>query len=145
MSLAKKFMKQKMMRQVLISLIPVSLMSIYLFGWRMLLLLAFVTVAGVLSEYGVMYLIQKDKTKVSEAVFVSCLLYTLTPVSYTHLLPTHDYLFSNATTISRDPNWLQATFRATSIDVLNMSSIVRLFPHHVPLPAGNRPLLLPQV
>lgn len=78
MSLAKKFMKQKMMRQVLISLIPVSLMSIYLFGWRMLLLLAFVTVAGVLSEYGVMYLIQKDKTKVSEAVFVSCLLYTLT-------------------------------------------------------------------
>lgn len=78
MSLAKKFMKQKMMRQVLISLIPVSLMSIYLFGWRMLLLLAFVTVAGVLSEYGVMYLIQKEKTKVSEAVFVSCLLYTLT-------------------------------------------------------------------
>lgn len=78
MSLAKKFMKQKMMRHVLIALIPVSLMSIYLFGWRMLLLLAFVTVAGVLSEYGVMYLIQKEKTKVSEAVFVSCLLYTLT-------------------------------------------------------------------
>lgn len=78
MSLLKKFQKQKMMHHVLLSLVPVLLMSIYLFGWRVLLLLAVVTVAGIISEYAILYLINKEKTKVSEAVLVSCVLYVLT-------------------------------------------------------------------
>lgn len=78
MLLAKKFQKQKMMRHVLIALIPAFLMSIYLFGWRVVLLLAAVAIAGIVSEYAVMYLINKEKTKVTEAVFVSCSLFVLT-------------------------------------------------------------------
>lgn len=73
-----QFTKQKMMRTVLISLIPVTLAAIFFFGWRVLLLGAVVTAAAVISEYLVMYTIQKEKTKVSEAVFVSAVLFTLT-------------------------------------------------------------------
>ncbi|MHB8962410.1 MAG: RnfABCDGE type electron transport complex subunit D [Saccharofermentanales bacterium] len=72
------FMKQKMMTKVLISLAPILLFSIWLFGLRTLLLLAVVTVTGILSEYGILRMINGDKTKVSEAVLVSCVLFTLT-------------------------------------------------------------------
>lgn len=73
------FMKQKMMRTVLISLIPIIIFSTYLFGIRVLTLLLVITLTGAIAEY----LWEKHyKNKASEAVFVSCVLYTLTlPVS----------------------------------------------------------------
>ncbi|MDR7870841.1 MAG: RnfABCDGE type electron transport complex subunit D [Tissierellaceae bacterium] len=73
--LAKLFMKQKMMRTVIISLIPIILASIYFFGWRSLILLIVVSFFGVLTEY---LFEKKRKKKVSEAVIVTCVLYTMT-------------------------------------------------------------------
>lgn len=72
------FLKQKMMTRVLISLLPILLLSIYLFGLRTLVLLAVVSITGILCEYGIMRLINGQKAKVSEAVLVTCLLFTLT-------------------------------------------------------------------
>ena len=71
----KHFMKQKMMRTVILSLIPIIIASIYFFGWRALLLLLVVTIAGLATEW---IFEKKYKRKVSEAVFVSCILYTMT-------------------------------------------------------------------
>lgn len=72
---SKYFAKQKMMRTVIISLIPIVIASIYYFGWRALTLLAVVTVFGVGTEW---LFEKKYNRKTSEAVFVSCILYTLT-------------------------------------------------------------------
>lgn len=72
------FLKQKMMTRVLISLLPVLLASVYFFGLRTLVLLSVVTITGIVSEYGIMRLINGEKAKVSEALFVTCLLFTLT-------------------------------------------------------------------
>jgi len=72
---SKNFTKQKMMRTVIISLIPIVFASIYFFGWRTLALLAIVTIAGVGTEW---VFEKKYNRKVSEAVFVSCILYTMT-------------------------------------------------------------------
>jgi Na+-transporting NADH:ubiquinone oxidoreductase subunit B len=71
-------MKQAMMRKMLYSLVPVTLYSIYLFGLRLLALIAITLVFGVLAEYLIMRNINKDKAKVSEAVIVSCVLFALT-------------------------------------------------------------------
>jgi len=73
------FIKQKLMRTVLMSLIPIIIFSTYLFGTRVLVLLATVAVTGTIAEY----LWEKHYgNKASEAVFVTCVLYTLTlPVS----------------------------------------------------------------
>lgn len=71
------FTKQKMMRTVLISLIPVALVSVYFFGWRHLVMGLLVALAGALSEFLVMRSINKDKAKISEAVFVTAALFTL--------------------------------------------------------------------
>lgn len=49
--ISKLFTKQKMMRTVIISTIPLILSSIYFFGWRVFLLLIAVTIFGVLTEY----------------------------------------------------------------------------------------------
>ncbi len=68
------FQKQVIMRRVLIALIPIYLFSIYLYGWRLLLLGVLVFVAGIGTEY----LFEKSrKKKVSEAVLVTCSLYLL--------------------------------------------------------------------
>ncbi len=72
---SKYFIKQKMMRTVIISLIPIICASIYFFGWRTLILLGIVTIAGGATEW---IFEKKYNRKVSEAVFVSCILYTLT-------------------------------------------------------------------
>lgn len=73
--LSKIFMKQKMMRTVITSQIPIILASIYFFGWRSLILLIVITIFGVLTEY----IFEKTrKKKVSEAVLVTCVLYTMT-------------------------------------------------------------------
>lgn len=73
--LSKNFMKQKMMRTVIKSLIPLTIAAVYFYGWRTLLLLAIVTVFGLGTEW---IFAKKYNRKVSEAVFVSCILYTMT-------------------------------------------------------------------
>lgn len=78
MEIKTLFQKQKMMRKVLYSLLPVVIYSVYLFGLRTLTLLAVVVICGVLAEYLIMRGINGKKAKVSEAVLVSCLLFTLT-------------------------------------------------------------------
>lgn len=77
------FTKQKMMRRVLISLVPIYMLAIYLFGWRVILLLGIVTSAGVLTEYLILNYIAREKARVSEAVLVSCSLFVLTLPPYT--------------------------------------------------------------
>jgi Na+-transporting NADH:ubiquinone oxidoreductase subunit B len=72
------FTKQKPMRIVMLSLIPVYIYSVYLFGLRILLLGLIVLLIGTVTEYLIMRNINKDKVRISEAVFVTCLLYTLT-------------------------------------------------------------------
>lgn len=72
---SKYFMNQKMMRTVILSLIPLMISSVYFFGWRTFLLLAVVTLFGVITEY---IFEKRNKKKVSEAVFVTCILYTMT-------------------------------------------------------------------
>ncbi len=68
------FQKQPMMRKVLYSLAPIYAFSIYAYGIRVILLSIFVFAAGIFTEY----LFEKRKKKpVSEAVLVSCALYTL--------------------------------------------------------------------
>lgn len=71
---SENFMKQKMMRSVIVSLIPILLASIYFFGWRSLVLLSIVTAFGLGTEW---IFAKKYNRKVSEAVFVSCFLYSL--------------------------------------------------------------------
>ena len=73
--LSKNFMKQKMMRTVIKSLIPLIVVGVYFYGWRTLLLLGIVTAFGLGTEW---IFAKKYNRKVSEAVFVSCILYTLT-------------------------------------------------------------------
>lgn len=78
MELKNHFMKQKMMTKVLISLIPLYIFSVWLYGLRVLFLLALVILIGLPAEYWVMRLIQGEKAKVSEAALVTCALFTLT-------------------------------------------------------------------
>ncbi len=77
MDVKNLFQKQKMMRQVLLSLIPVALAAVFLYGWRVVMLFAVVCAAAIVTEYLVARSIAGDKAKVSEAVFVSCALFTL--------------------------------------------------------------------
>jgi Na+-transporting NADH:ubiquinone oxidoreductase subunit B len=70
-----KFMKQKMMRKVIYALIPLILAGIYFYGWRTLILLAVVTVAACASEW---VFVRKTTGKITEAVVVTAILYTLT-------------------------------------------------------------------
>lgn len=73
--LKKYFKSQKMMRYVLLCLIPIIVFAIYLYGLRVLFLLAAVLAAGTFTEY---FWEKKQGNKASEAIFVTCVLYTLT-------------------------------------------------------------------
>lgn len=64
-----------MMRTVIISLVPLIISSIYFFGWRSLVLLFWVTLFGVAMEW---IYEKKQGKKISEAIFVTCILYVLT-------------------------------------------------------------------
>lgn len=68
------FQKQPAMRRVLYSLGPILLLSIWLFGPRVLFLLGLSLVLGVATEY---LMEKRQGKKVSEAVLVSCSLYAL--------------------------------------------------------------------
>lgn len=75
LNVSKKIRKQPMMRRVLLSLTPIILFSIYLYGWRVLALLIIVTISGVTTEY----LFERTrKSKPSDSVLVTCFLFTLT-------------------------------------------------------------------
>ena len=77
MDVKNLFTKQKMMRTVLLALIPIAILAVFLYGWRWVIMGLVVALAAVISEYLVMRSINKDKAKVSEAVFVSAALFTL--------------------------------------------------------------------
>lgn len=62
------------MKRVLIALIPAAAASVYFFGWRALVLLAAVNLAGFLTEF---VFTRFSKAEVSSAVFVSCFLFAL--------------------------------------------------------------------
>lgn len=69
------FMKQIMMRRVIYSLVPIILASIYFFGLRALMLQIVVLAFAIGTEY---IFEKKNKKKISEAVIVTSILYTLT-------------------------------------------------------------------
>ncbi|MEL7607046.1 MAG: RnfABCDGE type electron transport complex subunit D [Sedimentibacter saalensis] len=69
------FKVQKNMRAVLLSLVPIVLFSIYIYGQRVLVLLILVTTIGTAAEY---MWEKRYGSKASEAVFVTCILYTMT-------------------------------------------------------------------
>lgn len=67
-------LKQKIMLQVVYALIPIVLASIYFFGWRSLVVLAVVNLAGFAAEY---IFARVYKQQVSSAVFVTNFLFAL--------------------------------------------------------------------
>lgn len=69
-----KFMKQANMRKVIYSLIPIFIAAIYFFGLRAIPLLLVNVAAAVFVEW---LFKRRENKPVSEAVFVSALLYTL--------------------------------------------------------------------
>jgi Na+-transporting NADH:ubiquinone oxidoreductase subunit B len=72
--LEKVLLKQKMMRRVLLALVPIFLFAGYLYGLRLLILAAVVFPAAFICEY----IFEKRKNKkVSEAVFVTSSLFLL--------------------------------------------------------------------
>lgn len=70
-----KFMKQTMMRKVLYSLVPIILVGTYFYGLRVLLLHGLVTFLACSVEW---IFVRKTTRKISEAVIVTAILYTLT-------------------------------------------------------------------
>lgn len=75
LDIGKKMRKQPMMRRVLLSLIPIILFSIYLYGWRVLALLVIVTLSGVTTEH---FFEKTRGSRPSDSVLVTCFLFTLT-------------------------------------------------------------------
>lgn len=71
---APLFQKQIMMRRMLYALVPLFLFSTYLYGWRVPALTLVVFALGIITEY--IFARRKNKP-VSEAVLVTCSLYTL--------------------------------------------------------------------
>lgn len=69
------FTKQALMRKVLISLIPLVVAAVYFFGWRSLALIGVSAAAALAAEWSFK---RKGNKPVSEAVFVSAVLYALT-------------------------------------------------------------------
>ena len=68
------FQKQIMMRRVLYALAPIFFFSVYLYGWRSIVITGVSVILGVFTEY----LMEKGRNKkISEAVLVSCVLYAL--------------------------------------------------------------------
>ena len=76
MTAAKKklLMKQKVMEQVVWSLLPLCLAAVYFYGWRFLAVLVTVNAVGFLSEY---LFTRKARQPVSTAVFVTSFIFAL--------------------------------------------------------------------
>ena len=69
-----KFLKQPMMRKVLMALAPIYLFSIWMYGLRVVAAAVVVFVCGIATEW---LFERKRQGKVSEAVLVSCALFAL--------------------------------------------------------------------
>ena len=69
-------LKQKMMNKVLYALAPITLFSVFLFGWRILAVLLVSNIFAFLTEY--MFIRKKKFGKISMAVFVTGSLLALT-------------------------------------------------------------------
>ena len=68
------------MRRVLLSLVPIYLLALYMYGWRLLFLAALVFPLGIAGEY----IMEKRKSKrISEAILVTCSLYLLSLPAHT--------------------------------------------------------------
>ncbi len=72
----KLLMKQVMMNRVLIALAPIMILSIFLFGWRVLAIVAISNIAAFVTEY--LFIRKRKGGKVSMAVFVTGTLLALT-------------------------------------------------------------------
>jgi len=70
----KWFQMQKVMLRVCYALIPLVLVSIYLFGWRSLVLIGVVMLFGIATEAA--FTLRQGKP-ITSAVFVTCLIFTL--------------------------------------------------------------------
>ncbi|WP_320048073.1 RnfABCDGE type electron transport complex subunit D [uncultured Ilyobacter sp.] len=68
------FQKQIMMRKVMYSLIPIFILSIYLYGLKALGLIVVSFFFGIVTEY---LFLKKRNKKITEAVLVTCALYSL--------------------------------------------------------------------
>jgi Na+-transporting NADH:ubiquinone oxidoreductase subunit B len=68
-------MKQALMRKVIFALIPLQVLGILFFGWRTFFLLIVNSLVAALVEWA---FVRKKTGKISEAVFVTAMLYTLT-------------------------------------------------------------------
>lgn len=68
------FLKQVMMLRVLYALIPVALAAVYLFGWRVLALVAVSSLFAFLAEW---LMVPAQPGKISQAVWVTAALYGL--------------------------------------------------------------------
>ncbi len=66
--------KQAAMRRMCMALAPIGVAGIYFFGWRVLALVAACTLVGLASEW---WMTSRRGRPVSEACFVTCLLYAL--------------------------------------------------------------------
>lgn len=74
MQLSKLIQKQKLMIRVLIAAAPLCVFAVYLFGWRILMLLAAVNLTAFLTEYA---FTRREGKPASSAVFVTATLFTL--------------------------------------------------------------------
>ena len=70
----KMFLMQKAMLRVCYALMPLVLASIYLFGWRSLIIVAIVFVFGIATEAVFVFRLGKP---ITSAVFVTCLIFSL--------------------------------------------------------------------
>ena len=70
----KPFLIQKPMQKVCYALLPLVVASIYLFGWRSLVLIAIVLAFGIASEAAFTF---AENKPVTSAVFVTCLIFAL--------------------------------------------------------------------
>lgn len=70
----KLFLFQKVMMRVVYALIPIMIASIYLFGWRTLLLIILVAFFGIGAE--AIFTIRQGRP-ITSAIFVTCLIFSL--------------------------------------------------------------------
>jgi len=75
MTLNFSFQKQKVMRTVVYSLMPATAGSVYFFGWRSLVIVLLSVISCVVTEW---LFVRGKNGKISEAVFVTAVLYALT-------------------------------------------------------------------
>jgi Na+-transporting NADH:ubiquinone oxidoreductase subunit B len=71
----KFVMRQRLMDKVLIALFPISLFSVFLFGWRVLVVLLVSNIFAFVAEY--LFIRKKKNGKVSSAAFVTATLLAL--------------------------------------------------------------------